>query len=60
MLCHRCGPFEPALEALKDARIQRLVRGMLTKEIALSEGPAGIAAAQTRGGPESAISHDMT
>ena len=49
MFCDRCGPFEPALQALKDARIQRLVRGMLTKGIALSEGPAGIAAAQAKG-----------
>ena len=45
----RCGPFAPALEALKDARIQMLVRGMLTEVIPLSEGPAAIKAAQTKG-----------
>lgn len=47
--CDRCGPFGPALEALKDGRIQKLVRGMLTKVFPLSEGPAAIEAAQTKG-----------
>ena len=49
LLQNRCGPFKPALEALKDARVQELVRGMLTKVYPLSEGPAAIEAAQTKG-----------
>ena len=48
-LAYRCGPFAPALEALKDTRTQKLVRGMLTDVFPLSEGPAAIRAAQTKG-----------
>ena len=45
----RCGPFPPALDALLDVRVRRLVNGMVDAEMPLGEGVATVEAAQRAG-----------
>lgn len=45
----RCGPFAPALEALQDARVKRLVGAMVHGEYALADVEAAIAKASSKG-----------
>ena len=45
----RCGPFAPALEALLDERVRRLVNSMVDAAVPLAEGPAAVELARRRG-----------
>ena len=45
----RCGPFAPALEAMQDARLKKLLEGMLTQTFHISDGVQAIEKAQTKG-----------
>jgi threonine dehydrogenase-like Zn-dependent dehydrogenase len=45
----RCGPFPPALKALQDARVKRLVAAMVSAEYSVSEGIEAIEKAKTKG-----------
>lgn len=45
----RCGPFPPALQALQDARVKRLVAAMVTAEYAINQGVDAIEKAKTKG-----------
>jgi hypothetical protein len=47
--CCRCGPFPPALKALQDARVKRLVAAMVSAEYSVSEGVEAIEKAKTKG-----------
>jgi hypothetical protein len=45
----RCGPFAPALEALQDARMKKLLGIMVTQIFHISDGIQAIEKAQTKG-----------
>ena len=45
----RCGPFAPALEALRDARVRRLVNAMLDAAVPLAAGAEAVERAQRPG-----------
>lgn len=45
----RCGPFQPALELLKDEKTKKLVSGMVDATFLLSEGVHAIERAQQKG-----------
>lgn len=45
----RCGPFPPALKALQDARVKRLVASMVSAEFPISQGVEAIEQAKTKG-----------
>lgn len=47
-LC-RCGPFEPALQALQDDRVKQLVNKMVSATFPLSEGVQAFHKASTKG-----------
>jgi hypothetical protein len=47
--CHRCGPFDKALEGLQDARVRKLANSMVDAVFPLREGLAAIAKAQEKG-----------
>lgn len=48
-LFYRCGPFQPALQILQDARMRRLVNSMVTAVLPLSRGLEAIKLAQSKG-----------
>lgn len=48
-MCGRCGPFPPALKALQDPRVKKLVAAMVSAEFPISQGIEAIEKAKTKG-----------